>query len=167
MGATACNASAVLTGVASGRGPSLVGVTSRGRVSEMMTRKPLTGARAARIIVFVTTLVTLAGGVAIWLVDHDEFPDLGTSLWWALQTVTTVGYGDVVPEDSAGRLIGAVLMLQGIGFITVVAAAVTASLIEQARSRRESADQSDLSSRLDQIDARLGQIETALTERRD
>ena len=47
--------------------------------------------------------------------------------------MTTVGYGDVVPSDTEGRLIGAVLMLQGIGFITVIAASVTAALIEQAR----------------------------------
>ena len=67
--------------------------------------------------------------------DHNEFPDIGLRMWWALQTVTTVGYGDIVPADTEGRIIGAVLMLQGIGFITVIAASVTAALIEQARKR--------------------------------
>ncbi len=133
-------------------------------VSEVMERKPLTAGRAARIIVLVTTLVTVAGGFAIWLVDNREFPNIGTSLWWSLQTVTTVGYGDVVPSQTGGRLIGAVLMLQGIGFITIVAAAVTASLIEQARARATGSD-SDPSIQLDRIDARLAAIEAALAQR--
>ena len=102
----------------------------------------------------------------IWLVDHDEFPNLGTSLWWSLQTVTTVGYGDVVPQATSGRLIGAVLMLQGIGFITVVAAAVTASLIEQARGRREEPEEQVLAAQLDRIEARLAAIEARHSEGR-
>jgi voltage-gated potassium channel len=122
----------------------------------------LTPRRAAQIIVALTLTVTIIGGLLIWLVDHDEFPDLGTSLWWSLQTVTTVGYGDVVPHATSGRLIGAVLMLWGIGFISVVAAAVTASLIEQARGRRKGPEDSVPAAQLDRIEARLAAIERAL-----
>ena len=127
---------------------------------------PLEAYRATRGIVFVTTLVTVAGGVLIWLLDHREFPDLGTSLWWSLQTVTTVGYGDVTPAQTGGRIIGAVLMLQGIGFITVVAASVTASLIDQARRRRADPDDGSVSKQLERLDARLDAIESALRDRR-
>jgi voltage-gated potassium channel len=126
-------------------------------LSETMTAR-----KAARIIVIVTVLVTLAGGTLIWLLDHDEFPDIGESLWWALQTVTTVGYGDVVPRDTEGRIIGAVLMLQGIGFITVIAASVTAALIEKAWKRRDLDDQPATVAHLQQIEARLNAIERAL-----
>jgi voltage-gated potassium channel len=122
----------------------------------------LTPRRAARIIVAVTFTVTIIGGVLIWLVDHGEYPNLGTSLWWSLQTVTTVGYGDVVPHATSGRLIGAALMLQGIGFITVVAAAVTASLIEQARGRHDEPEDSVPAAQLDRIEARLAAIEHVL-----
>ena len=115
----------------------------------------------------MTSLVTVAGGVLIWLVDHGEFPDLGTSLWWALQTVTTVGYGDVVPHQAGGRIIAAMVMLQGIGFITILAAAVTAALIEQARARRAAATATGLPARLERIDARLSAIERALADRRN
>jgi voltage-gated potassium channel len=108
-------------------------------------------------------VVTLAGGVLVWVVDHDEFPDLGESWWWALQTVTTVGYGDVVPNDTEGRVVGAALMLQGIGFITVIAASVTAALIEQARKKRRLGDdQPATTAHLEQIEARLDRIERAL-----
>ena len=127
-----------------------------GAVSELNAR------RAAQIIVIATLLVTLAGGVLIWILDHDEFPRLGESMWWVLQTVTTVGYGDVVPSDAEGRIIGAVLMLQGIGLITVVAASVTAALIEQARKRHNLDEQLATTAHLKQIEARLTEIERAL-----
>ena len=122
----------------------------------------LTARKAAQMIVIATMAVTILGGVLIWLLDHDEFPNLGESMWWALQTVTTVGYGDVVPSDTEGRIIGAFLMLQGIGFITVIAASVTAALIEQARKRRNRDDEPATTAHLEQIEARIAAIERAL-----
>jgi voltage-gated potassium channel len=127
-----------------------------------LAESALTPRRAAQMIVALTLAVTIIGGVLIWLVDHDEFPNLGTSLWWSLQTVTTVGYGDVVPHATSGRVIGAVLMLQGIGFITVVAAAVTASLIEQARGRSDEPEEHVHAAQLDRIEARLAAIERGI-----
>ena len=47
--------------------------------------------------------------------DAREFPNIGDGLWWAVQTVTTVGYGDRVPTSPGGRLIAALVMLVGIG----------------------------------------------------
>ena len=76
--------------------------------------------------------------------------------------MTTVGYGDVVPTDTEGRIIGAVLMLQGIGFITVIAASVTAALIEQARKRRNLDEEPATTAHFKQIDERLEAIERAL-----
>jgi voltage-gated potassium channel len=132
---------------------------------KLLTRKPLTVSRATQLIVIVTLVVTVGGGVAIWLLDHKEFSDIGTSLWWAVQTVTTVGYGDVVPHQTTGRVIGTVVMLTGIGFIAVMTAAVTASLIEQARRRQAESDEGDTSLQLDRIEKRLGAIEEALAQR--
>jgi len=134
---------------------------ARPRVVKALTRKPLSIARATRLIVGVTFIVTVGGGVIIWLLDHKEFSDLGTSLWWAVQTVTTVGYGDVVPQETIGRVIGTVVMLTGIGFIAVMTAAVTASLIEEARQRR-AADSPDPTKQLDRIEERLAAIERAV-----
>jgi voltage-gated potassium channel len=132
------------------------------RGARALLRGPLTARRAARIIFLFSFAVTVVGGVLIHLVDPKEFDNLGESLWWSLQTVTTVGYGDVVPEQTGGRVIAAVVMLQGIALITVVAAAVTAALIEQARQRRQPAEDSDLATQLQRIEARLGAIEARL-----
>ena len=69
------------------------------------------------------------------IVDHTGFPTLGSGMWWAVQTVTTVGYGDHVPETDAGQILAAAVMLLGIGFITVITASITGAFV--ARSRRE------------------------------
>ena len=80
-------------------------------------------------------MITVAGGVLERVLDHQEYPTIGKGLWFALQTVTTVGYGDVTPKQPVGRFIAAVVMLAGIGFLAVVTASVTASLVESSRRR--------------------------------
>jgi voltage-gated potassium channel len=124
--------------------------------------RPLTARRAARVIAASTFLLTIAGGVGAWLVDRRDFDGLGDALWWAVQTVTTVGYGDVVPEHLVGRLIGGALMLQGIALLTVITASVTATLIEQARRR---AEPDAVLAKLEQIESRLGTIEDGMGRR--
>ena len=91
-----------------------------GRLVAMMRREPLTARRAAVIIATYTVLVTFAGGLVAWLTDRRNFHSLGDGLWWALETITTVGYGDVVPSSGTGRVIGAIVMVSGIAFLTVI-----------------------------------------------
>src|SRR5688572_12258136 len=88
--------------------------------------RPFTVRRAVRAIAGVTIVVTVASGVAMRFIDSEDFPNVWLGLWWAAQTVTTVGYGDVTPTHPAGRLLAIVVMLSGIGFITVVTATITA-----------------------------------------
>jgi len=129
-----------------------------------LSKKPLTPRRAVQLIALATLFLTLGGALALRIFDHQEFDSFGDGFWFALQTVTTVGYGDVVPERVGGRLVGVVLMLNGIGFLTVTSAAVTALLIEQARRHRSAADDKVLA-KLEQIDARLDELEAAVRQR--
>jgi voltage-gated potassium channel len=101
----------------------------------LVARLEWTPARAVRAIAFVTLLVTLASGALMWLIDRKEFPTLGRGLWWATQTVSTVGYGDVVPHCTRGRLVAIVVMLSALAFLTVVTAAITATLLEGTHRR--------------------------------
>lgn len=118
------------------------------------------------MIASVTTLITLLAGLLMTVVDHESFPSLGGGLWWAVQTVTTVGYGDHVPQNLGGQILASLVMLLGIGFITVITAAITSSFV--ARSRLEQplgADGVSASEHFRKIDEQLEQIKAALTER--
>jgi voltage-gated potassium channel len=133
------------------------------RLQRTLQGRQLTARRAAWVIAASTFVLTVAGGVGAWLVDRRDFDGLGDALWWAMQTVTTVGYGDVVPEHVTGRLIGVALMLQGIALLTVITASVTATLIEQAR-RRRSEEPDAVLAKLEQMEARLEAIEQGMRD---
>ena len=127
--------------------------------------RPLTARRAVVIIIGATFAITVAGGITIRLFDQKDFSSVGEGMWWAVQTVTTVGYGDVVPHGTGGRAIGAVVMLTGIAFISLITASVTALLVEQARERQPGPED-PVEAKLDRIAIRLEAIE-ARREGRD
>ena len=133
--------------------------------ARLMLGDSLTARRAAGIIALFTAAVTILGGVLECLLDHEEYPTLGRGLWFALQTVTTVGYGDVTPSRASGRFIATVLMLSAVGFLAVITAGVTATLVEGSRRRFTAGAESDAARRLDEIGARLERIERQLDQR--
>jgi voltage-gated potassium channel len=128
--------------------------------TRLLVQESLTARRAAGIIASVTFLMTIAGGILVRLVDHQEYPTIGRGLWFALQTVTTVGYGDVTPARTSGRIVATLLMLTAIGFLAVITASVTAALVESARRRHGRGIA--VEQRLDEMNARLDRIEAAL-----
>jgi voltage-gated potassium channel len=121
---------------------------------------------AAVVIATVSTAMTVAAGMLMTIADRKSFPSIGSGLWWAVQTVTTVGYGDHVPATVAGKLVAAVVMLVGIGFLTVITAAITSTFV--SRSRRDHTPSDSITpaeDQLRQIAGRLERIEAALTDR--
>ena len=135
------------------------------RLDRMLARAT-TPRGAAVVIATVSTSITVGAGILMTVADHESFPSIGSGLWWAVQTVTTVGYGDDVPATVAGRLVAALVMLVGIGFLTVITAAITSTFV--SRSRREQASSSAITpteEQLRQIAGRLERIEAALTNR--
>ena len=135
----------------------------RNRLATRLMSGRLTARRAALIIGAFTVMVTLIAALLAFLLDREDFPNFGVSAWWALQTVTTVGYGDFVPTNPEGRLIGSVVMVVGVGFLAVVTASIVATFIETARRRLgEDSDHEELTRKLDQIMDRLERLETAV-----
>jgi voltage-gated potassium channel len=103
---------------------------------------------AASVIVAANTAIVVIAALAMWLFDRKDFPNFGRSLWWAVQTVTTVGYGDATPKTALGRLIAAFVMLQGVAFLAVVTATITSAFV--ARAQREFGGQAERWSHIDQ-----------------
>jgi len=119
---------------------------------------------AAVVIATASTAITIASGLLMTVIDHQNFSSLQSGLWWAVQTVTTVGYGDKVPTNLAGQLTAALVMLFGIGFLTIITAAITSSFME--RSRREHAPtgpQAATAEHLRKVEEQLERIEAALS----
>ena len=107
-------------------------------------REPVSVRNAASVIGTATFIVLVAGGIAIRAIDHREYSSIWEGMWWALQTVTTVGYGDVTPKDTAGRIVGAVVMLEGIAFLAIVTAAITSTFVTRAERGERGRDRGAL-----------------------
>jgi len=120
--------------------------------------KGLTARTAVEIVASYTLATVFVGALAMWLVDRDGFPTYGLALWWAIQTVTTVGYGDVVPGHLGGRIVAGVTMLAGIALITVVAGAVASGLVESVRKRGGIDREAQIQAELEAIHRRLDEL---------
>jgi len=91
---------------------------------------------AAYVIALFWALAVVVFGVLERIVDPKTFSSVWLGMWWALQTVTTVGYGDVVPDQASGKVIAAFLMLGGLSLIAVLTAAVTSGFVARAQASR-------------------------------
>lgn len=141
-------------------------VTDATRLERRLNRvlaRATTPRGAGVVIASATTAITLGAAILMTVVDRTNFPSVGSGLWWAVQTVTTVGYGDDVPTTAPGKLLATLVMLLGIGFLTVITAAITSTFV--SHSRREpgatAADTSAEQFRL--LQEQLDRIEAALT----
>jgi voltage-gated potassium channel len=87
--------------------------------------------------------LAFVGAVAIQLLDRHDFSSFGDAAWWALQTVTTVGYGDVVPTTRVGQVVGGIEMVLGVSFIAFLTAGVTSTVIRRSDAAAKQADRED------------------------
>jgi voltage-gated potassium channel len=109
------------------------------------------------------------------LLDNEEYPNIWLGMWWALQTVTTIGYGDVTPQEPAGRIVAVFVMLEGVALLTITIALITSTFITRAARNHEDAEAvgheraevrieaklDDLAARLERLEAMLGEAQTA------
>jgi voltage-gated potassium channel len=112
-------------------------------------------------LIFTTVALTILFGVLISLVDRKEFPSVWLGMWWAIQTVTTLGYGDIVPTQITGRLLAAATMIVGIGFLSLITATVASVLVSRA-TQNVSSEEADLMTALKRVEQRLESLEQEL-----
>lgn len=91
-----------------------------------------------KISVFLLTILTLVIiiGAVMYVVEGEAhgFSDIPTSIYWAVVTLTTVGYGDVAPQTALGQMLASVVMLLGYGIIAVPTGIVTIELTRAAQT---------------------------------
>lgn len=98
-------------------------------------------ARSIGAVLFVMTVIIVLTSSLIYLFEHRAqphiFSDIPTSMWWAVVTLTTLGYGDMVPITLMGRMLGALTAVLGVGMIALPAGVLASGFSEQMRIRRE------------------------------
>jgi voltage-gated potassium channel len=118
----------------------------------------LTLFRAVSTIIAVALVLVLIAGFLVRLVEPDTFTSIGLSYWWAVETVTTVGYGDVVPRDPPGRIVGVLLMLTGLALIPTLTSVIVSTFL----SKRREAEQERLEQMVQRLEEHLSRIERGL-----
>jgi len=114
--------------------------TGQSSLIERRVRR-IANARSVTIGLALTFVaLALVGAIVMRIADPDNFPSLGLAIWWALQTVTTVGYGDVVPTTTSGRVVGGIEMVMGVAFIAFITAGVTSTVVQRGEAAAQEAD---------------------------
>ena len=118
------------------------------------------GRQKFHYVLIVATATVVLGAVGFYALESDEnraIRHFGDALWWAVTTVTTVGYGDIIPITPEGRLIAVVLMLTGIGVIGLFTASVASLLFEEQKGPPP--ELAEILLRLERIESSLDRLQ--------
>jgi voltage-gated potassium channel len=128
-------------------------------VKDVLTRHKL------HYTLLVAGAMTVGAGVIVAELEHGvkdaTIANLPDGLWWAVTTVTTVGYGDKYPITAAGRAVAVVLMLVGVGLFGLLAASLASFLIERGPHEEVLPDDiglEDIAARLERIEEQLARL---------
>jgi voltage-gated potassium channel len=142
------------------------------RAAQWLDRRLATGAlrprNAAYVVAVIWLIAVIVFGIVVRIADPTTFPSIWLAFWWAIQTVTTVGYGDVVPGQPSGKALAAILMVGGLSFLSVITATITSVFVARRQAELAEAGQDPVMRRLDEIAARIDALDAELrSERRD
>jgi voltage-gated potassium channel len=125
-------------------------------------KKGLKPRYAASLIAILWLIAIVVFGVVEHLIDKDSFHTVWQGMWWATQTVTTVGYGDVVPSDPAGRFIATILMVGGLSLFAVVTGTITSAFVTRAQERNRAGADALLEDKIDALTAEVAALREQL-----
>jgi voltage-gated potassium channel len=98
-------------------------------------------ARSIGAVLFLLILTLILSASVMYMVEGDAQPEVFSSIpaamWWAIETLTTVGYGDMVPITPLGKVLGGFVSIIGIGTLALFSGVLTVSFMDQLRLRRE------------------------------
>ena len=122
---------------------------------------------AANVIVTATLFIVVVGGIMMRVLDHKEYGSIWLGMWWVLQTVTTVGYGDLTPTSAIGRILTSIVMLWGVAFLAITTAAITSVFVARAQQERATDVEATAEGARRTVDDRLDKIDDQLQQLRE
>ena len=128
------------------------------RLDSHIQRRGLRPRYAAYVIIVAWAVGVVVFGVVERIVDPGTFDSVWLGMWWAIQTVTTVGYGDVVPGSTGGKVVATFLMLGGLSLFAVVTGAITSAFVAQRQKDMMDGDD-PVAQRLDLMTAKLDDLQ--------
>jgi voltage-gated potassium channel len=131
-------------------------------IDRKLSSRALRPRYAARVIATIWLMAIILFGVIERIVDPDTFTSVWLAFWWALQTVTTVGYGDVVPRDTSGKVFGAFLMLGGLSLLSIITATITSAFVARRQAELQASGDDPVIRQLQAIESRLDRIDAEL-----
>jgi len=99
-------------------------------------RRMVATRRIFPLLLIVTVALGLLAGFVATLVDRQDFPSFGIGVWWAIVTLATVGYGDVVPTTAWGKIVGSATIIVGVTFLAFLTATVTSLFVSTEQDER-------------------------------
>ena len=136
------------------------------------TERAVVNRRVFPYLAIVTLGLGVFAGFIVTLVDRKDFPTFGDAVWWAIVTLGTVGYGDIVPHTAWGRVVGSIVIVFGVTFIAFLTATVTSAFVSAAEGearenerRREEASEEEMRALLRDVKSQLDAIEAKLDGR--
>src|SRR5450755_3023921 len=142
------------------------GARSERWLDKRVERRGLRPRDAAYVIGLFWAIAVVVFGVVERLVDPKTFHSVWLGMWWAVETVTTVGYGDIVPSQTPGKIIAAFLMLGGLSLLSVVTAAITSGFVSRAEVQRRAAGEDPVMQKLGEMAAELREVKAKLDQLR-
>jgi voltage-gated potassium channel len=140
------------------------------RFDELLGRRGMRPRYAAYLVIVLWMIAVFAFGILERLVDHKTYPTIWDAWWWAIQTVTTVGYGDNPPQQPGGKVVASVLMIGGLAFLAVVTATITSSFVarrqEKSRARGDDPVMQQLMRLGEQVESLEAELRQARSEQR-
>jgi voltage-gated potassium channel len=101
----------------------------------------------------------LLGALCI-MAFEDNMETFADALWWSLVTTTTVGYGDISPETTGGRILAGILMIVGIGFLGMVTGSIATYFVDRLSKCQEEVNTNIVDEQINYVKGKLDIIET-------
>tara|TARA_B100000768_G_C11165879_1_gene326567 strand:- start:138 stop:416 length:279 start_codon:yes stop_codon:yes gene_type:complete len=89
---------------------------------------------------FTSIVAVVFAGILMYYAENETQPEvfsnMGQSIWWAVATLTTIGYGDIYPVTAIGKLIASSLAFVGIGLVAIPAGLISAAYVEEVNNNK-------------------------------